>query len=175
MYLAHPPASYAGRAEEIDDLFRAVADLHVLEFRYRPGTPAEQPVGDGVVGRGERVESHPYAVLLHRGAIHLIGRDTATGRTRAFLFERMAEVTLRDAESFVVPADLRAADFAHGIFGVAAGEAKTRVLVEFDARVADEIRRKKAPSDAEDRHGSGRAGPPIAHAAGVSLARGAPL
>ena len=41
--------------------------------------------------------------------------------------------------------DVRASDFAHGAFGVAAAAdaRKVRVLVEFDARVADEIRQRK--------------------------------
>jgi predicted DNA-binding transcriptional regulator YafY len=130
LYLAHPARSYAGRGEEIDDLFRAVADLHVIQFRH--GGP-----------RGELVVAHPYVVLLHRGTISLVARHLGQGVVRTFAFERMADVSLRAEERFELPEDLRATDFVHGAFGVSAELTRVRVLVEFDARVADEIRPRK--------------------------------
>ena len=69
--------------------------------------------------------------------------DVERAEVRAFAFERMADVALRADERFALPADLRASDFAHGAFGVATQAAKVRVLVEFDARVADEVRARK--------------------------------
>jgi len=95
------------------------------------------------VGAGELVVAHPYAVLLHRGSISLVALDVSRGSIRAFVFERMADLSLRADERFSLPAELRASDFVHGAFGVCAESAKTRVLVEFDARVADEIRPRK--------------------------------
>jgi predicted DNA-binding transcriptional regulator YafY len=140
LYLPHPPVNAAGRAEEMDDLFRAVADLHVIEFRYR--TPAHAP-GESRETQAETIEAHPYAVLLHKGTIHVIALDVARSETRTFAFERTLSLALREGEHFSIPGEIRAADFAHGVFGVAAGEDRTRVLIEFDARVADEIRGRK--------------------------------
>jgi predicted DNA-binding transcriptional regulator YafY len=128
---AAPPPSHALRAEEMDDLFRAVADLHVLRFRHRAGS------------RVERVVAHPYALFLHAGALILVALDVEAGEVRAFPFDRIAELSLAPDEQFALPPELRAADFAHGIFGVAAQPPRVRVLVEFDARVADEVRQRK--------------------------------
>ena len=141
LYLPHPPLNHGGRGEEIDDLFRAAADLHVVQFRYRAATPGGAPVGGA-----ERVIAHPYAVLIHRGAITLVALDAGGGEVRAFAFERMADLSLQVDERFALPPDLRAADFAHGAFGVAADPSKVRVLVEFDPRAADEIRARKLHS-----------------------------
>ncbi len=131
VYVPHPPVSYGPRAEELDDLFRAVADLRVLRFRYKSE------------GRTERITAHPYAMLLHKGSIHLVGRDVDRDDVRTFLFERMAEATSSDTERFVLPAELHVDDFVQGQFGIGRGTTKARVLVEFDARVADEIRARK--------------------------------
>jgi predicted DNA-binding transcriptional regulator YafY len=138
-YLPHPAMTYGGRGEEIDDLFRAAADLHVVQFKYRSPVAS---AGDGTT----RVVAHPYAVFLHRGAIALVALDVQEGEVRTFSFERMSDLALRSTERFSLPPDVRAADFAHGQFGVAAGSSKVRVLVEFDARAAEEIRGRKVHS-----------------------------
>jgi predicted DNA-binding transcriptional regulator YafY len=143
-YLAHPAFSHAGRGEEIDDVFRATADLHAVQFRYRAITAA---LPGAAAARGalsvETVVAHPYALLLYRGALSLVARDVARGEVRAFAFERVTDLAIREEERFTLPADLRAADFAHGAFGVCAQAPAVRVLVEFDARAADEIRARK--------------------------------
>jgi predicted DNA-binding transcriptional regulator YafY len=142
VYLAHPAASYGSRGEEIDDLFRAAADLHVVHFRYRP-VPVH---ASREAGAAERIVAHPYVVFLHRGSISLVARDVGAGELRAFSFERMADLSLRSDERFPLPPDVKAADFTHGAFGVTADPSKVRVLVEFEARAADEVRARKLHS-----------------------------
>jgi predicted DNA-binding transcriptional regulator YafY len=144
LYVAYPATSYTGRGEEIDDLFRATADLHVVHFRYRDAAPA--PTGQAPQGArapGKVVVAHPYAVLIHRGAITVVALDVERSELRAFGFEQMADLALRVDQRFTLPTDLRASDFVHGAFGVAVPSVKVRVLVEFDARVADEVRARK--------------------------------
>ncbi len=134
LFVSSPPASYAARAEEIDDLFRAVADLHVLRFRLQPREAG---------ARAESVVAHPYAIYLRAGALHIIAFDVERAEVRALPFDRVAGLVLSADERFVVPADFRASDLVHGIFGVAPGPARVRLLVEFDPRAADEIRARK--------------------------------
>lgn len=133
VYVPHPPANYTQRGEELDDLFRAIAGLYLLRFRYKAALDA-QP---------ERVTVHPYAMLLVRGAIHLVARDVEKDEVKTFLFDRISEPSPSEAERFPLPPDLRLEDFIHGQFGVARPGGKTRVLVEFEARVADEVRAHK--------------------------------
>lgn len=134
LYVSPPPVSYAARAEEIDDLFRAVADLHVLRFRYVPREPG---------ARAERIVAHPYALYLRAGALHVVALDVEQAEVRALPFDRLSDLAISSDERFAVPADFRASELVHGIFGVAPGPARVRVLVEFDARAADEIRGHK--------------------------------
>lgn len=136
-----PPASrsYVSRGEDLDELFRAVADLRVL--RYRPRTRGSGP-------RNERVTFLPYALVVHDGAIVVLG---ATRRARAeggddpisvVTFDHMTEVRTSETEHFELPANFDLADYVHGHFGI--GQPATqRFMVEFDARVADEIKSRK--------------------------------
>ncbi|WP_394847238.1 WYL domain-containing protein [Pendulispora brunnea] len=130
-YLPPPAHNYAQRGEELDGLFQAVADLRATTFRYRSTKDAP----------AERVTLHPFALVLHRGAIHSIGR-TPAGEVAVFVFDRMQDLTILD-QHFALPENFNVEDFLEGEFGIAAATRKTRVLIEFDAKVADEIRARK--------------------------------
>lgn len=146
-----PPVSrsYASRGEDLDELFRAVADLRVI--RYRPRTRAGEP-------RADRIVFHPYALVLHKGSIVALGAKSAgrTGvpaKTRSdeevdvVSFETMTEIRASETEHFELPPGFDVADYVHGEFGVGTKASKARVIIEFDARVADEIRAKKLHRD----------------------------
>jgi predicted DNA-binding transcriptional regulator YafY len=132
LYLPALAKSHAARAEEIDVLFQAVAELRVLRFKHKDG------------GKTERVTAHPYALLVHRGAIVCVGLDAADDRVRVFPFDRMADLRANDAERFALPDAFDVASCVHGDFGVAPPSARAqRVIVEFDARVADDVRARR--------------------------------
>jgi predicted DNA-binding transcriptional regulator YafY len=139
-----PPTSrtYGARGEDMDELFRAVADLR--ELRYRPRTPAGTP-------RAERIVFHPYAMVVHKGSIVCLGvRGDTRARTVSEIevvpFEAMTELHSSETEHFELPASFDVASYVHGEFGLGK-PTKARALVEFDARVADEIRSKKLHRD----------------------------
>ena len=137
-----PPSSrvYGSRGEDMDELFRAVADLR--ELRYRPRTPAG-------MARAERIVFHPYAMVVHKGSIVCLGVRGDT-RTRAEIevvpFEAMTELRSSETDHFELPASFDVASYVHGEFGLGK-PTKARALVEFEARVADEIRSKKLHRD----------------------------
>jgi predicted DNA-binding transcriptional regulator YafY len=124
---------YGARVEELDDLFQSVAELRVMRFRYRP---------PGLDGRGERVTSHPYALVVHRGAVFAIALDVDRECVRVFAFDRMSEVHPSDLERFELPPGFDANDFVHGEFGVNEN-ASVRVLVEFEPRAAEDVRTRR--------------------------------
>ncbi len=129
---------YGSRSEDVDELFQAVAELRVLRFRYRdPGAE-----GDGDA-RPLRVTAHPYALVLHGGAIVCVGKDADTGVARPFAFESMTELSASDAERFELPADFELALWLQGEFGVARSGRTVKVLVEFDPRVAEHVRSRR--------------------------------
>jgi predicted DNA-binding transcriptional regulator YafY len=119
--------SYTQRGAELDDLFRAVADLRVLSFRE----------GD------ERIVIHPYALILYKGALHVVGKVERSGTVDAFLLDRIRDTAVSDDRRFALPNDFDVEDFVHGAFGVAPPAPKARVLVEFDSRVADRVRAER--------------------------------
>jgi predicted DNA-binding transcriptional regulator YafY len=133
LYVPSTPHAYASRAEELDELFRAVADLRVLRFRHRPRG------GE----RSERVIAHPYAMVLHRGAIWCLAR--AAEEVRAFQLDRMESVEASESERFELPADFDLAEYVHGEFGVGprTRDQGTRVVVEFEPRAAEEVRSRR--------------------------------
>jgi len=127
VYLAHPPRAPAKRGEEVDALFLAVAELYPLTFRY-----AER-----------KIEAHPYAMVLNKGALVLLARDVATGEIARYAFERMSDIVYDEARRFELPADFDLTAWLHGAFGVARPGPRTRVVVEFDARVAHEVKQSR--------------------------------
>jgi len=136
-----PPArSYAARGEDLDEVFRAVADLRVL--RYRPRTRAADP-------KAERIIFHPYAMVVHDGSIVVLGvRSHAriTDGAEVIALESMGEIRASETEHFDLPPSFDVTQYVHGEFGLGR-PSKTRIIVEFDARVADEIRAKKWSRD----------------------------
>lgn len=148
-----PPTSrsYAARGEDLDELFRAVADLRVLRYRLKvaPKASSSQP-------RADRLAFLPFALVVHEGTIKVIG--TPVDPTRSLLrahttqakedeieilsFDATTELHASETEQFTLPPTFDVNAYVHGEFGLGR-PSKTRAIVEFDARVADEIRAKK--------------------------------
>jgi len=127
VYLPHPPRAIAKRGEEVDAIFLAVAELYALRFTYD----------------AQARHLHPYAMVVHKGAIVVVGWEIGPGEVRCFAFERMGNVTAHEEERFPLPADFDVTPFLQGAFGVARPGPRTRVVVEFDAKVAHEVQRTK--------------------------------
>jgi predicted DNA-binding transcriptional regulator YafY len=128
-----PPAArtYANRSEDVDELFRAVAELRVLRFRYSKDA------------KGVRVTSHPYALVLQGGAITCVAHDLDQNAARVFVLDAMSELAASEAERFELPADFEIAEWLHGDFGIARAARTVKVLAEFDPRVADAVRSRR--------------------------------
>jgi predicted DNA-binding transcriptional regulator YafY len=135
-----PARSYAPKGAELDDLFRAVADLRVLSFLYSATSTAGRAPAPSSATRRERVMLHPYAMVLYQGCVHGIGLEAVTGKMRTFLLDGMSDTSVSDVHRFALPNDFDVDDFVHGAFGVAAPAPRTRVLVEFDPSVGDRVR-----------------------------------
>lgn len=129
--------TYASRGEDLDELFRAVADLRVL--RYRPRTRPNE-------ARPERVPFHPYAMVVHQGAIFVIGARVTGGKVSSEIdvlpLDTMIDLRTSETEHFELPPTFDVTNFVHGDLGVAR-PARARFIVEFDARVADEVKSRK--------------------------------
>jgi len=129
-FIVPPPArSYAARGEELDEVFRAVADLRVLRFRLRGP-------------RADRVTFHPYAMVVHEGAIVLIGARPGKPELDIVPFDAIGDTRASETEHFELPASFDPAHYVHGELGVGR-PARTRFIVEFDARVAEQVKARR--------------------------------
>lgn len=120
--------SYAARGEDLDELFRAVADLRVIHYRPR-------------AARNERAVFRPYAMVMHHGAIYVVGTPPI-GDVEALPLESMGDIRSSETERFVLPAGFDVNQYVHGELGVGRF-GKARFTVDFDARVADEVKAKR--------------------------------
>jgi predicted DNA-binding transcriptional regulator YafY len=130
LYLPFAPMGYGAHTEDLDELFRSVADLRPLGCRY-----ARPPDG-----REERVTIHPYALALYKDAISCVGLCVESGRVETFALERLRDAESRADERFELPADFSIHDHVQGQFGLWRGGAEVDVVIDFDPRVADLVR-----------------------------------
>lgn len=133
LYLPFAPKDYAGKTEELDDLFQAVADLRPLSCRYRH--PRD--------GREEAIQIHPYAMVLYKDAIYCVGRHVQKGDVRTFLLDRMRDTDCAVHERFELPDGFRIEDYFQGQFGIWHGGEPQQVVVDFDARVREYVETRR--------------------------------
>ncbi len=133
LYLPFAPKNYASRTEELDDLFQAVADLRPLRCRYRR-------LKDG---REEKIVIHPYAMVLYKDAIYCVGLHVAKNDVRTFLLDRMRDTECAVTERFTLPQSFSIDEYFQGQFGIWRGGEPRRVVIEFDARVAEFVRTRR--------------------------------
>jgi predicted DNA-binding transcriptional regulator YafY len=123
--------SYAARGEDLDELFRAVADLRVIHYRPR-------------AARNERGVFRPYAMVMHDGAIYVVGTPPhgPSGEIEALPLELMSDIRSSETERFELPPGFDVNHYVHGELGVGR-LGMARFTVDFDARVADEVKAKR--------------------------------
>jgi predicted DNA-binding transcriptional regulator YafY len=82
-------------------------------------------------------------MVVFRGALHVVGaRLGSPDEGEVIAFEAMTEIRTSETEHFELPETFELAAYLHGEFGVAPPP-RARFIVEFDARVADEIRTRR--------------------------------
>jgi predicted DNA-binding transcriptional regulator YafY len=137
-----PPAArgYANRTEDVDEVFRAVAERRVLRFRYRDD---DGPAPAGLSGKGVHCTAHPYALIVHGGSLVCVAHHPAGNAPRAFTFERMSDVEASESERYELPDDFGIVDWLQGDFGVARAPRSLKLLVEFEAGASELVRARR--------------------------------
>jgi predicted DNA-binding transcriptional regulator YafY len=133
LYLPVAPKDYSHKTDELDDLFQAVADLRPLKCRYRSGAKDAE----------ETIVIHPYAMVLYKDAIYCLGLHTGRGEVRTFLLDRMRDTESSSIERFELPPDFKVEDHFQGGFGIWRGTRKAKVVIDFDASVAELVRSRR--------------------------------
>lgn len=140
LYLPVAPKDYSTKTEELDDLFQAVADLRPLKCRYRSGAREGDDAGKSAE---ETIVIHPYAMVLYKDAIYCVGLHTGKGEVRTFLLDRMRDTESSALERFDLPPDFKVDDYFQGGFGIWRGREKIKVVIDFDASVAELVRTRR--------------------------------
>jgi predicted DNA-binding transcriptional regulator YafY len=132
LYVPFAPKNYEDHAAELDDLFQAVADLRPLRCHYRRSDGSE-----------ETITVHAYAMVLYKDAIYCVGLHVERNEVRTFLLDRMRDTECLVRGHFELPAGFRVDDYFQGQFGFARGGEPQRVVIDFDARVAEFVRTRR--------------------------------
>ena len=140
-----PPVAhgYSNRSEDVDEAFQAVAELRILRFRYRDGAPPAREGREAKDRRELRVTAHPYALVLHGGAMTCVAHDVDRATSRGFAFDRMSDLEASAAEHFELPPEFSLDDWLQGDFGVARAPRTMKVLVEFEPPAGDGVRARR--------------------------------
>lgn len=134
VFLPSVGRTFARRAEEQDELFRAATELRVLRCSYKEGD------------RTTRSVLHPYGIVFYEGDILCVAGGSfqeAGVPPRIFSFEKMSDVHASESEHFPMPDDFDLENYLHGVFGVHPPALTVHVVVEFDPRAADEVRARR--------------------------------
>ncbi len=126
--------NYTTRVEDFDALLHATSELrpirYVLAERRATHTRAQPFL--------------PFAVIVHRGTVYVIGENPASTERSVLMLDRMGHVEIETTERFEVPPDFDASMYLHGEFGVIAPTEKPiDVLIEFDASAATFLRNRR--------------------------------
>lgn len=136
LYLPFAPKDYSEKTDELDDIFQAVSDLRPVRLRYRSLSR----------GQEELITIHPYAMVLHRDSIYCVGFHVERGDVRTFVLDRMRDTQAATTERFVLPDDFDIDDYFQGEFGIWRSSERHRVVIEFDAKVAEYVRMRRVHS-----------------------------
>jgi predicted DNA-binding transcriptional regulator YafY len=80
---------------------------------------------------------------MHGGDIGCIAHEVVRDATAVFALDRMSDVQASEEEYYDLPTEFVIEEWLQGDFGVARAPRSVRLLVEFDARVADAIRGRR--------------------------------
>lgn len=132
VFVHGPSRTYAQRSAELDDLFRAIAELREVVVRYRaPGTD-----------RVQRLTCHPLAIAVDRGDVRCLVREDGGSRVRVLDLERVESTDVGNSH-FTLPAEFDASAHVHPICGVLGTVDPRRALVEIDATEAPAVRARR--------------------------------
>jgi predicted DNA-binding transcriptional regulator YafY len=120
---------YGTFAEDFDRVYQAVSEMRALTFHLANGT---------------RVTAHPYAIVVHKGTFYVLVAGPGNPEVRAVALHRMRDCVVTETR-FLLPPDFEASAYLQGEFSPAPSVAasRPRVVVEFDARVAEEVKTRR--------------------------------
>jgi predicted DNA-binding transcriptional regulator YafY len=134
-------------AEVLDTMLDACAQLRecVIKYRKASGPRAAKAVKakDGT----EILHVHPYAVVLYKDAIYCVCFVKERGAVRTLRMDRIVDADASPVSHFTLPDGFSVDRHFEGAFGVHAGDAPTRVVIDFHPSVADYVQSRQFPGE----------------------------
>jgi predicted DNA-binding transcriptional regulator YafY len=141
LYLpANPPRAMTPEvAESVDIMIDACAQLRECAIQYRKPN-----------GASESLVVHPYAVVLYRDAIYCVCFVKERDAIRTLRVDRIVDADASPTRHFALPDDFSVDRHFAGHFGMHAGDAPVKVVVDFDKSVVELVRARTYPSEKID-------------------------
>ena len=124
VFIPDSPKSYRKFKDQIYEIYDGVLRSLTLSFQYEAGsTPGTRKI-------------EPYALVLYRNGLYVVGKDVAKKAARTFAVERMRRVKALPQASFERDPTFDVSKLFDGAFGIIGGTERRHIVVDFDASVA---------------------------------------
>lgn len=132
LYIPEHPATEPSRAEDLDIVVNAAAELRPVSCRHRDAS-----------GRETRTQLHPYAIVLYADRLYLVARELPSDQVRVLPMHEVHDPIVSTTEHFELPADFTVAQYFPRHFGHPDAARKVRVVIDFSAQVAEAVRGRR--------------------------------
>ena len=140
VYIPEAPKDYRKLKDQIYEIYDGILRTLTLQFQYEGGTTP------GV----RKVE--PYALVLYRNGLYVVGRDIQKDARRTFAVERMRKVKALTTSPFKRDPNFDVSKMFEGAFGIFSGGDRQHVVVDFAPRIVPDIEPRDWHSTLVRRH-----------------------
>ena len=131
VFIPEAPKNYRKFKDQIYEIYDGVLRSLTLSFQYEGGsTPGTRKL-------------EPYALVLYRNGLYVVGKDVVKKQSRTFAVERMRRVRALPQSPFTRDPTFDVHKLFEGAFGLIAGTDRQHVVVDFEARVATFIEERE--------------------------------
>jgi predicted DNA-binding transcriptional regulator YafY len=131
LFIPEAPKNYRKFKDQIYEVYDGVLRSLTLSFQYEGGsTPGLRKL-------------EPYALVLYRNGLYVVGKDVAKKQSRTFAIERMRRVRVLSQAPFVRDPTFDVSKMFDGVFGIIGGTDRHHVVVDFEAKIATYIEERE--------------------------------
>lgn len=119
LYIPDAPKDYRKQKDHLYEIYDGLLQSRTVQFLYDGGsTPGMRKV-------------EPYALVLYKNGLYLVGRDAQKKEERTFAVERMKRVKALSNMPFIRNPNFDVAQKFEGAFGIIAGDGTHHVVIDF--------------------------------------------
>lgn len=131
IYIPDAPKNYRRFKDQIYEVYDGVLRCLTLSFFYEGGsTPGMRKL-------------EPYALVLYRNGLYVVGKDVAKKAPRTFAIERMRRVRALPQAPFQRDPNFDVSKLFDGSFGIIGAPERKHIVVDFEPRIATFIEERE--------------------------------